>query len=166
MESERNMTKVHSIKAKVIGHGSLKSVETLNKRLHWREPGIVYQHDPRHVDVIVKESGLGRGNSAPTPATFDVTEEEKSEPLSQDQHYRCTVQVDRCLTHNQDRAGTIFIVNELCQQMPNHDQTPRLQCLQRQYKSTSTLRAMQKENRRALQKHSTGSKKDWIEGMK
>ena len=87
IESERKVMRVHSIKAKVIGHGSLKSVRTLNNRLRWREQGIVYQHDPRHVDVIVKESGLGRDNSAWTPATFDVTEEESSEPLSQDQHY-------------------------------------------------------------------------------
>ena len=119
IESERKMMRVHSIIAKVIGHGSLKSVKTLNKRLRWREQGIVYQHDPRHIDVIVNESRLGRGNSARTPATFDVTEEEKSEPLGPDQHYLCSLPVDRCVTHNQDRAGTTFIVNELCQKVPN-----------------------------------------------
>ena len=72
IESERKMTKVHSIKAKVIGHGSSTSIKTSNKRLHRREQGIVCQHDPRHVDVIAKNFGLERGNSART-ATFDVT---------------------------------------------------------------------------------------------
>ena len=72
----------------------------------------------QHVDVIVKDFGLERGNSARTPA-FDVIEEEESEPLSQDQHYRYRWQVTRCLLLSQDRAGTTFIVNELCQKMSN-----------------------------------------------
>ena len=36
----------------------------------------MYQHDPRHVDVLVKDLGLVRGNSVQTPETPDVTEEE------------------------------------------------------------------------------------------
>ena len=46
----------------------------------------MYQHDPRHIDVLVKDLGLGNGNSVQTPATPEVTEEEKPEPLSQVQH--------------------------------------------------------------------------------
>ena len=34
MEPERKMTSVYPIKAKIIGHGSPKSIKTLNKRLH------------------------------------------------------------------------------------------------------------------------------------
>ena len=89
MEFEREMTKVHAIKAKIVSSGSPKSIKTLNRRLHWGKRGIVYQHDPRHVDVLVKDLGLEHGNSVQTPATPDVTEEEESEPLSQDQHHRC-----------------------------------------------------------------------------
>ena len=40
--------------------------------------GIVYQHDPRHVDVLVKDLGLEHGNLLQTPATPDVLEEEES----------------------------------------------------------------------------------------
>ena len=40
------------------------------------ERGIVYQHDPRHVDVLVKDLGLEQGNSVQTTATHDATEEE------------------------------------------------------------------------------------------
>ena len=117
VESETKMTSVHPIKAKIIGYGSPKSIKTLNRRLHWGKPGIVYQRDLRHVDVLVKDLGLEHGNSVQTPATPDATEEEESEPLSQDQHHRYRSQVARCLFLSQDRADVTFIVNELCQRM-------------------------------------------------
>ena len=84
MKFESKMTSVYSIKAKIISYGSSKSIKTLNRRLHWGRTGILYQHDPRHVDVLVKDLGLEHGNSVQTPATADATEEEEeSEPLSQ-----------------------------------------------------------------------------------
>ena len=122
MEFEGRMTSVYPIKAKIIGHGSPKSIKTLNRRLHWGKRGIVYQHDPRHVDVLVKDLGLEHGNSVQTPATPDVAEEEESEPLSQDQHHRYRSQVARCLFLSQDRADMTFIVNELCQKMSSPNQ--------------------------------------------
>ena len=94
----------------------------MNRRLHWGKKGIVYQHDPRHVDVLVKDLGLENGNSVQTPATPDATEEEKSEPLSQIQHHKYRSQVARCLFLSQDRADITFIVNELCQKMSNPTQ--------------------------------------------
>ena len=51
-EFENEMTSVYPIKAKIISLGSPKSIKTLNRRLHWRKEGIVYQHDPRHIDVL------------------------------------------------------------------------------------------------------------------
>ena len=109
----------------------------MNRRLHWRKRGIVYQHDPRHVDVLVKDLGLEHGNSVQTPATPDVTEEEKSEPLSQNQHHRYRSQAARCLFLCQDRADTTFIVNDLCQKMsnPNQQSLARLKRLARYLKS-------------------------------
>ena len=79
-EFENEMTSVYPIKAKIISLGSPKSIKTLNRRLHWGKEGIVYQHDPRHIDVLVKDLGLENGNSVQTPATPEVTEEEKPEP--------------------------------------------------------------------------------------
>ena len=55
------MTGVFPIKAKNISYGSSESIKTLNRRLHWGRRGIVHQHDPRHVDVLVLE----HGNSVP-----------------------------------------------------------------------------------------------------
>ena len=73
MEFERKMTSVYPIKSKIIGYGSPTSIKTLKRRLHWAKRGVVYQHDPRHVDVLVMDLGLEHGNSVQTPATPDVT---------------------------------------------------------------------------------------------
>ena len=136
MEVERKMTSVHPIKAKVISYGSSKSIKTLNRRMHWGERGIMYQHDPRHVDVLVKDPGLEHGNSVQTPAAPGALEEEESEPLSQDQHHRYRSLVARCLFLSQDRADITRIVNELCQKMsnPNQQSLARLKRLARYLK--------------------------------
>ena len=42
----------------------------------------MYQHDPRHVDVLVKDLGLEHDISVQTPAARGVLQEEESEPLS------------------------------------------------------------------------------------
>ena len=82
----------------------------------------MYQHDPRHIDVLVRELGLENGNTVQTPAAPNATEEEGSEPLSQTQHHKYRSQVARCLFISQDRADITFIVNELCQTMSNPTQ--------------------------------------------
>ena len=91
----QDIDSVLSIKAKIISYGSPKSIKTLNRRLHWRKRRVVYQHDPRHVDVLV--------NDLQTPATPDATEEAESESLSQVQQHKYRSQVARCLLLIQDR---------------------------------------------------------------
>ena len=118
-EFENKMKSVYPIKAKVISFGSSESIKTLNRRLHWGEEGIVYQHDPRHIDVLVRELGLENGNTVQTPAATSTAEEEESEPLSQTQYHKYRSQVARCLFLSQDRADITFIVDELCQTMSN-----------------------------------------------
>ena len=75
----------------------------------------MHQHDARHVDVLVKDVGLERGNSVQPPAVHDVTHEEP-EPVDQMQSSKNRSQVARCLFCTQDRAVT-FIRNELCHRM-------------------------------------------------
>ena len=41
---------------------------------HWTEECVVYQHDPRHVDVFVTDFGLEHVNSVQTPAVHHVTD--------------------------------------------------------------------------------------------
>ena len=115
------MTGVYPIRAKVICFGLSESIKTLNISLHWRRRGIVYQHHPRHVDVLVKDLRLEHGNSVQTPATHDATEEEAQEPLDKVQHSKYMSQVARCL-FSQYRADITFIVKELCQRMSSPTQ--------------------------------------------
>ena len=68
--------RVYLIKTKVIFYGSTESIKALNRRLHNGKIGLVYQHDPRHVDVLVKDLGLDHGNSVQTRAVHDVIDEE------------------------------------------------------------------------------------------
>ena len=93
------------------------------------------QHDPRHVDMLVKDLGLEHANPVLTPATPDVMKEEKSEPLSQVQHQQYRSQVARCLFLSQDRSDITFIVNDLCQKMlsPNHQSLARYLKRERQW---------------------------------
>ena len=65
----------------------------------------MYHHDPRHIDVLVKDLGLENGNSVQTPATPEVTEEEKPEPLSQVQHHKYRSQVARWLFLSRQRMS-------------------------------------------------------------
>ena len=94
IEIERKMINVYPIKAKIISYWSSKSIKTINRWLHWGERGIIYQHDPRHVDVLVNDHGLEHVNSVQTPAAPDVIEEGKirtTEPRSAPQ-----VQITGC----------------------------------------------------------------------
>ena len=61
-EFESKMRGVFSHRSKIISHGSPESIKALNRRLHWGKRGIVCQHDPRHVDVLVKGLELERRN--------------------------------------------------------------------------------------------------------
>ena len=122
MEFNKEMKKMYPTKEKIISFGSQESIKTLNMRLHWGNEGIVYQHDPRHVDVLVRELGLENGNTVQTPAAPSAAEEEESEALDQVQNHRYRSQVARCLFLSQDRADITFIVNELCQTVSNPTQ--------------------------------------------
>ena len=117
---KNKMAWVYTIKTKVISHGSTGSIKTLNRRLHWGKRGLVYQHDPRHVDVLVKDFGLEHGNLRQFPV-HDVTDD-IPEALNQTQSSNCGAHVARCLLFSQDRADITFMVNELCQIMSNATQ--------------------------------------------
>ena len=66
-----------------------------------------YQHDPRHVDVLVESLVLGNGNTVQTPIVDDVQDDN---PVLLDRSH-----VARCLFFIQDRADMTFAVNGECQ---------------------------------------------------
>ena len=89
------MTRVCAIKTKFISYGPTESIKAWSRKVRWGKRGIVYEHDPRHVHVLLKGLGLEQGNSVQTLATHDVTDEEL-EPLDQVQRSSCRSQGARC----------------------------------------------------------------------
>ena len=70
MEHKKQLECVYPIKASVIGACSAKSIKALNWKLCRGETGVLYQHDPRHVDVLIESLGLEKGNKVQTPMPF------------------------------------------------------------------------------------------------
>ena len=121
LELKKQLESVYPIKASIIGAGSTKSIKALNRRICWRETGILYQHDPRHVDVLVESLGLENGNTVQTPNVDDV-KDENPVWLDSEQISKYRSHVARCLFFSQDRADITFAVNELCQRMSDPSQ--------------------------------------------
>ena len=61
LELKKQLESVYPIKASIIGAGSTQSIKALNRKTCWGETGTLYQHDPRHVDVLVVSQGLENG---------------------------------------------------------------------------------------------------------
>ena len=63
LEIKKQLKNIYPIKVSIIGAGSEKSIKALNRRICWgeRERGMLYQHDPRRVDVLVADLGLVKG---------------------------------------------------------------------------------------------------------
>ena len=116
MELKQQLECENQTKASIIGAGSAKSINALNRRICWRETGILYQHDPRHVDVLVESLGLEKGNTVKTPRVDDAKDENPVR-LDPDQASKYRSHVARCLFLSQDRAVMTFAVNELCQRL-------------------------------------------------
>ena len=49
-----------------------KGIKALIRRVCWRVTEILYQHDPRHVDVLVESLRFETGNTLQTPIVDDV----------------------------------------------------------------------------------------------
>ena len=75
MELKEQLESENPNKASIIGAGSAKSIKALSRRLCWRGTGISYQHDPRHVDVLVESLGLENGHTVQIPKIDDVKDE-------------------------------------------------------------------------------------------
>ena len=113
LELKKQLESVYPTKASIIGAGSAESIKALNRRICWGETGILYQHDPRNVDVLIESLGLRNGNTVQTPTTDDAKDENPVQ-LDPDQIRKYRSHVASCLFLSQDRADITFAVNELC----------------------------------------------------
>ena len=100
--------KLAGVKTKRFRHGSTESMKTLSRRVYWRERGVVYQRDPRHVH---------------TPAADDIANDNLE--LLELEHVNRS-QFTRCLFLSQDCADITFTVNDLCQRMSNFTQQSQM----------------------------------------
>ena len=73
--SRSSLESVYPIKASIIGSGSAKSIKALSRRTCWGETALLYQHDPRHVDVLVESLERENGNTMQTLTVDDVKDE-------------------------------------------------------------------------------------------
>ena len=101
--------------------GSAKSIKALSRRICWGETGILYQHDPRHVDFLIDSLGLENRNTVQTRKVDDVNDENPAQ-LDPEQIGWNGSHVARCLFFSQDRADMTFAVNQLCQKMSDPTQ--------------------------------------------
>ena len=60
-ELKKQLQRVFPIKASIIGAGSTKSIKAVNRRICWRETGILYQHDPDTLMFSLRVSGSRMG---------------------------------------------------------------------------------------------------------
>ena len=116
LELKKQLASIYPITESIIGTGSAKSIKALNRRTFWRETGILQQHDPRHVDVIVESLGLENGNTVQTRIIDDAIDENPVQ-WDPDQISKCRSHVARFLFLIQNRANITFAVSELCQKM-------------------------------------------------
>ena len=114
LEPKKQLESACPITASISGAASATCIKALNRRVCWGETGILYQHDPRHVDVLVESLGLENENIVQTPMIDDAKDENAW--LDPDQISKYRSHVARCLFLSQDRADRTFAVNELCQE--------------------------------------------------
>ena len=72
LQLKKQLETVYPSKATIIGAGSAKSIKALNRRIRWGETVTLYQHDLRHVDVLVESLEFENGNTVQTPIDDDV----------------------------------------------------------------------------------------------
>ena len=85
------------------------------------ETGILFQHDPQHIDFLIESLGLKNRNTVQTRKVDDVNDKNPAQ-LDPEQISWYGSHVARCLFLSQDRADMTFAVNELCQKMSDPTQ--------------------------------------------
>ena len=141
VQSLRDFTKAmkdkYPIKSSMI-HKETKgeSILALNRRIYWTDDGIVYAHDPRHVDVLINDLDLAECKPVATPACDGSKQPDDDEGLSWSNVKLFQSCVARCNYLAQDRTDIAYAVNELCQSMssPNNKAFRKLKRLARYLK--------------------------------
>ena len=68
---QRKFQQQYEVKSKLLGpedeHDCVQDVRVLNRLVSWTSNGIMYESDPRHAEIIIKEMGLSEAKGVQTP---------------------------------------------------------------------------------------------------
>ena len=63
------MRKAFSLETEIMGgdHGDVKRLRILNRQLSWNDGEILWEADPRHLEILVEQLGLDGAKAVKTP---------------------------------------------------------------------------------------------------
>ena len=97
--------------------GDDKEVSILNRVVQWREQGLTYEADPRHVEKLLRDLGMENCNPLKVPGGRQADEEADLEELGGADVRLYRGAVARCNYLATDRADISFATKELCKAM-------------------------------------------------
>ena len=101
----------YKVKTEVLGGGRADKLEVriLNRVVQWRSEGIMLEADPRHIEVIVKDFGLERGNDAATPGDRELFKKEAETQTAVELDSKQATQF----------RGAVARLNDVCSERPD-----------------------------------------------
>ena len=118
---KRQIEKKYELKTQVLGPSKTdkQEVRVLNRIISWKDNGIHYEADPRHVEIVLKELGLENSKEVCSPGTKEEgkTKEEHKEALDATRASAYRGIVARLNYLSADRADISFAVKEVARSM-------------------------------------------------
>ena len=110
------------VKTETLGPGpdNKKQIKILNRVVSWHDTqGILYEADPRHTEIIIKQLQLTEAKAASTPGTKEEgnTSENNEQLLNDREATNNGALVARCNYLSPDRPDIAFAVKELARAM-------------------------------------------------
>ena len=119
----KEIEKCYTIKTQLFGPSSehLKEVKSWNRIVAWDDlHGISYEADPRHVEIIVEQFGLGDSKCVATPGIKEEgrTQQNQDVLLDETEATKYRALVARCNLWSPDKPDIAFVAKELARSMP------------------------------------------------
>lgn len=119
---EEQLKSRYQMKTQLLGldEAQLKEVKTLNRLISWKgTKGIVYEADPRHIEVIIEQLSSNDAKDVITPGTREEgrTQTDCEDKLDNDQSSKYRAIVARCNYLSPDRPDIAYSVKELARHM-------------------------------------------------
>ena len=106
-----------------LGSGSHddKAIRALNRIIRWTNTGLKVEADPWHVEILIKEMGLGEANPVQIPGAKEREgrSEQAEQLLDKSAATRCRACVARANYLAPERSDIAYAVKEACRDMAN-----------------------------------------------